>query len=544
MRKEEQTAKKGTIASEYEKLKLERKPYLDKALVAASYTIPSIIKSHQNRDRNTPQIIECPHQSLGADGVNNLAAKVTLVMLPPNQTFYHYNMERVSLLKEAQKRGVSPSDLEIEINQGLSLIEKVQLDYIEQSNDRVCVGEAMKHVYICGNVFLVHDPEDGLRMYPLDRYCVKRDYVGNVLVAITEETIGVSALPKSIQDFVKQKVIEKSKDCVDKTPVDEKEVTLYTKFKKTTKGYTVEQEVEGYMIPEAKGFYPKDVCPFMALRYTRIEGESYGRGLIEEYIGDISYLDTMQEAVKQASIAGAKLIPLVNPHGITKIQSIRKAKNGEFVSGRAEDITMLQANKYNDLRVAQTELDKTEKRLNRIFLMKAAIQRQAERVTAEEIRQMTQDLEEALGNHYAIMCKEFQLAYVKITFFHLKKQKGMKDILPSLWRNREIKLTVTTGLEALGRNSDLNKYNSFFEIMSKFAQSANIIGAKTEKVANIVATALNLDIKGLLYTEEEKAQAAEAQQKQDLMRTVAPNMVNKYGDMLKQQQIQEGQQEG
>ena len=55
---------------------------------------------------------------------------------------------------------------------------------------------------------------------------------------------------------------------------------------------------------------------------------------------------------------------------------------------------------------------------------------------------------------------------------------------------------------------------------------------------------MNLDIKGLLYTEEEKAQAAEAQQKQDLMRTVAPNMVNKYGDMLKQQQIQEGQQEG
>ena len=47
--------------------------------------------------------------------------------------------------------------------------------------------------------------------------------------------------------------------------------------------------------------------------------------------------------------------------------------------------------------------------------MTAAIQRDAERVTAEEIRVMAQDLEEALGNYYSIMCKEFQKAYVNST---------------------------------------------------------------------------------------------------------------------------------
>ena len=118
----------------------------------------------------------------------------------------------------------------------------------------------------------------------------------------------------------------------------------------------------------------------MALRYTAIDGESYGRGLIEEYIGDISYLDILSLAIKQASLAGSKLVMLVNPNGLTKIKHLSEAQNGGFALGRAEDVTPLQANKYYDMQVAQAEADKIERRLNRIFLMKAAIQRQAERV--------------------------------------------------------------------------------------------------------------------------------------------------------------------
>ena len=266
----------------------------------------------------------------------------------------------------------------------------------------------------------------------------------------------------------------------------------------------------------------------------RIDGESYGRGLVEEYIGDISYLDTLSLAIKQASLAGSKLVMLVNPNGLTKIKHLAEAKNGGFALGRVEDVQPLQANKYYDLQVAQAEADKIERRLNRIFVMKAAIQRDAERVTAEEIRQMAQDLEEALGNHYSIMCKDFQRAYVKITFFHLKKEK--KNALPDLIRDKNVKLTVTTGLEALGRSSDLNKLVTFLDIMTKIAPALQQLGGKVEKVANDVAASLNLDIEGMFYSEEERQEQAQAMQQQELLKTVAPNAVNKYGDMLLKQQ--------
>lgn len=537
---------KKTLASEYESMKQDRQLYLDKAKQAAIYTIPSLIIDNTTTKNNKGiKTFSTPNQSVGADGINNLSSKVTLTMMPPNQTFFKFAMDSISIKQQAEQQGGESSQFEADVNKGLSRVEKMLLDYQEQLGDRVCLGEAQKHLYVAGNVFLVHDPKEGLKYYPLSRFCVKRDYVGNVLKAITEETIGLSTLPKEVQELVMMKILEKRAKKGDEEKqkkIDEEELTLYTCFRRTTKHWEVYQEVEGIEIPKSRGKYPLEISPFMALRYVRIDGESYGRGLVEEYIGDLTYLDTLSKAIKDAALAGSKLVMLINPNGLTKIKHLSEAKNGGFALGRIEDVQPLQANKYYDLQVAQAEADKLEKRLNRIFVMKAAIQRDAERVTAEEIRQMAQDLEEALGNHYSIMCKEFQLTYVKITFFHLKKEK--KNALPDLIRDKNIKLTVTTGLEALGRSSDLNKLITFLDIMSKIAPSLQQLGGKVEKVANDVAASLNLNIEGMFYTEEERAKQAEEANKQALLQKVAPNAINKYGDMVMKEYEQEGQTNG
>lgn len=375
--------KRRTLAQEYESMKQDRQPYLDKAKEACKYTLPSLIadRDTQKTSKKNVKVIETPNQSVGADGVNNLASKITMTMLPPNQTFFKFQMDGATVAQQAIQQGSDKSQFEQDINKGLSIIEKMLLDYQEQSGDRVCLGEAVKHQLVAGNVFLIHDPTEGLRYYPLDRYCVKRDYCGNVLKAITEETVGFYALPKKIQDEVLVKVLEKKSAKNDKSDLrlEDEELTLYTGFRKEDNGWIVTQEVEGVKL-DTNGRYPSEICPFMALRYTAIDGESYGRGLIEEYIGDISYLDILSLAIKQASLAGSKLVMLVNPNGLTKIKHLSEAQNGGFALGRAEDVTPLQANKYYDMQVAQAEADKIERRLNRIFLMKAAIQRQAERV--------------------------------------------------------------------------------------------------------------------------------------------------------------------
>ena len=536
-KKQDALSNKKTLASEYKNMEQDREPYLSKAKEAARYTIPSLLKDKHNGSQ--VQTYEQPNQSIGADGVNNLAAKVTLAMLPPNQPFFKFHIDAADLKKIATEAGQNPDTFETEVNRGLAMTEQLLVDFNEKNGDRICLGEAMKHLYIAGNVFLVHVPKIGLKYYPLNRYVVSRDYCGNVLKAITTETIGFYALPKEIQGAVLEqlKIKEKTEEV---KKLEEKELTLYTCYRRREKHWITYQEVEGIEIPRSEGKYPEEACPFMALRYTRIDGESYGRGLIEEYIGDISYLDVLSKSIKEASLAAAKCIALVNPQGQTNIKQLAKTKNGGFCAGKADDVTMLQANKYYDLKTAKEEKDGLERRLNRIFIMKAAIQRDAERVTAEEIREMARDLEEALGNHYSIMSKEFQLAYIRIGFFHLRKEK--KNQLPDLIRDKSVKLTVTTGLEALGRGSDLNKLTTFAQIMQQFAPMAQL-GMKLDVVAGRVANSLNLDITGVMATQEELAAQQQAQSNNSMMEKVMPNLVNKASDMAMQNQQQEFEQQ-
>ena len=526
---------KRTLASEYKSMENDREPYLTKAKEAAKYTIPSLFKDDNSAN---VQHLETPNQSIGADGINNLSSKVVLTMLPPNQPFFKFGIDATDVKNEALQVGQEPNQYEQNVTRGLALTEQLLVDSNEQHGDRICAGEAFKHLYVAGNVLLVHVYKQGLKYYPLNRYVVKRDYCGNVLKAITTETIGFYALPKDIQDKVLKQLKEKEhKDEIDH--LEEKELTLYTCYRRKGNFWITYQEVEGIDIPKTEGKYPIECCPFMALRYNRIDGESYGRGLIEEYIGDISYLDVLSKAIKEASLAASKFIMLVNPNGQTNIRQLAKTKNGGFAPGKADDCTPLQANKYYDLRTAREEKESLEKRLYRVFLLAQAVQRDSERTTATEIQYMIRDLEEALGNHYSIMCKEFQMAYIKISFYHLRKEK--KNQLPDLVRNDKVKLTVTTGLETLGRGSDLNKWSVFFDTMGKFAQIAQAIGAKTELIANMVANSLNLDIQGMFYTEEEKAMQTQQVQEQTLQEKIAPNLVNQYGKLVQQQQEQENQ---
>ena len=73
------------LASEYESMKNDRQPYLDKAREAAKYTLPSLLKD----DNGDVMVYETPNQSIGADGVNNLSSKVTL--LSPFSHIFMFN---------------------------------------------------------------------------------------------------------------------------------------------------------------------------------------------------------------------------------------------------------------------------------------------------------------------------------------------------------------------------------------------------------------------------------------------------------------------
>jgi hypothetical protein len=255
-----------------------------------------------------------------------------------------------------------------------------------------------------------------------------------------------------------------------------------------------------------------------------MDGEDYGRGYVEEYLGDLKSLESLTQSIVEGSAAAAKVLFLVRPNGTTRVKTLAESPNGAIVTGDDQDVSSLQLGKSQDFNVAQQTIQMLQTRLSRVFLMNSSIRRDAERVTAEEIRIAHQELEIALGGVYSILSQEFQLPLVEILMNRMAKEKKIPK-LPG----DALKPLIVTGVEALGRGEDLNK-------LGVFLQSLAPLGPQVLQEINVsdyikrLAGSLGIDTEGLVKSEEQKQveqQAAMEQQQAMQNQQMMGRMVEK-----------------
>ena len=498
----------GYAQGMYANLESERSSFLDRARSASEITIPSLLV---NEGHSSSTILHTPYQSIGAEGVNNLSSKLLLSLIPPNAPFFRLVIDDAELEElVANQRG--------EVEETLSKIERMVQQEIEVRALRVPISEALKQLIVAGNV-LVYLPENQqMRFFKLDRYVVKRDSMGNVLKIVVKETMS----PLSLPEKAKHLVSETDEDEIPKTSID-----LYTCVKWTGRNWKIHQEIEGQIVPGSEGSFPKNKNPFIALRFTHIDGEDYGRGFVEEYIGDLKSLETLTKAIVEGASAAAKILFLVRPNGTTRIKTLADSPNGAIVVGDAQDVSTLQLQKSADFRVAQETIRTLSERLSRVFLMNSSVRRQAERVTAEEIRIAYQELEIALGGVYSILSQEFQLPLVQLIMNKMKKEKKLPP-----FPDESLKPMVITGVEALGRGQDLNELAGFLQHLAPLGPDTVMRELNINEYINRLAASLGIESKGLIKSEEQKQQEAQAQQQQmqemqerQMMQSVADKVV-------------------
>ena len=216
-----------------------------------------------------------PFQAMGARGVNNLASKLLLSLLPPNQAFFRLMLDDYAI----QQLTGSP-EMRTEVETSLGQIERTVQTEIETTSTRPACFEIYKQLIVAGNALVYIQPEGGLKVYRMDRYVLKRDPSGNLLEVVVHERVSPEVLPKAIR--AKAATAPGTADeCVD----------LYTWVRRKGDKFTVIQEVAGEPVPGSRGSWPMDKAPFMALRWTKVDGEDYGRSHVEEYLGDLRSLE-------------------------------------------------------------------------------------------------------------------------------------------------------------------------------------------------------------------------------------------------------------
>jgi len=486
-----------TAKERYEKLKQDREHFLDRAQECSELTIPSLLPPdgfHSSSD------LYNPFQSVGARGVNNLASKLLLLLLPPNSPFF-----RLSIAGNAKKELETQKDLKSEIEKSLATIEREVSAKIEQLALRVSVFEALKHLIVAGNV-LTYLPKKGtMRVYPLTNYVVRRDASGSVLEIVIKENI----TPLDLDEEIRNQVI------ADADYKSDEDVDIYTHIYKLNQDkYYVCQEVKGIKIPESIGNYSSDNMPYQALRMVRVDNEDYGRGYVEEFLGDLKSLEGLSQSLVESAAASSKVVFMVKPNSVTRKKDLSMTRNGDIITGSKDDVAVLQTEKQYDLQVVERSIAKLEERMSYAFLLHTAIQRNAERVTAQEIRYMAEQLETSMGGIYSLLSQEFQLPLVTI----LMKRMSQLNEIPSLPKN-SVKPTIITGIEALGRGNDLQKLREFVAEVANLAQvNPQIVQSlNTQDLIKRIATGLGIDTEGLMKTE------AELEAEQDAMMSQMQN---------------------
>ena len=222
---------------------------------------------------------------------------------------------------------------------------------------------------------------------------------------------------------------------------------------------------------------------------------------------------------------------MVNPNGVTREKDLVESENLDVITGIEGEVSVLQVQKQADMQVANSVMQDITQRLSNAFLLNSSVTRQAERVTAEEIRFMIGELEDALGGVYALLSQELQLPLVKRLMDRMSKQKRLPKLPEGV-----VEPTVTTGLEALGRGHDLNKYTVLMNALAPLGPEA-MSRVNMDDLIKRVGTALGIDMGGLIKTTEqmqaEQQQAQQAQMQSMMMDGASKSMAPVAGALAK-----------
>ena len=508
----------------YAQLEAARSPFLQAGREASELTVPGLLPPEGT---NTPDSMPTPFQSLGARAVNNLASNLLLVLFPPGAPFFRLKLA-AKMLKELRDKLSDRKDIAQEFEQAFSRIEKTIMDALEASNARTVLVEALKHLIVAGNVLLQVLKDGDFKFYTLDSFVIVRDLEGQPIEIIFREGLSPATLPPKVREIVERVTKEKGGD----QPV-EKTIWLYTRVRFESPQWFATQEVMGQIVPDSEGHYPKSKSPFIPLRWSVVSKESYGRGLIQEYIGDLRSLESLSASIVKFAAACAKILFMVNEGGVTSKRAIQNADSGDIVDGDAKDVTVLQVEKFADFQVASSTAERLEKRLEQAFLLFTSVQRNAERVTAEEIRFLAGELEKAFGGVYSTLSRELQLPLVQRYMANLQRM----NLLPAVPEGA-IDPQIITGLDGLGRNADLARLDAFLAgLGQQFGPEAIAEYVNVGVYANRRAIALGIEVGGgLLRSEEEVQKSRQATAQREMIGKLGPQAIRAATSAQPQQQ--------
>lgn len=490
-----------TAASVYDRMVGKRQAVVDMGRLMAELTLPSLFPPD---GYNTGDNIPGNNQSIGAHCLNTLASVLLYMWFPPNQPICKFTALEYMIQPQVDQ----DPDLWARTQLALSRLEISHRQRLQSTGVSMVANEYLKYLLVAGNALWKQIKLATPTAHRPDCYVVKRNKLGQPLLVIHKERVSLQGMDQEHKEFV---LAHLAPDFFKDQEEWERTVDIYSvqQLDVADNGDLVWhywEEFDGFALPGTTVETDDDTPPMHAGWLVPVFGQDWGQGYCEQYRGDLYTVEAHASAMNDGAALSALALMFSRPGSATSIKQIREAKNLSVLPGDAADITVFRAEKGGDFNVVSNNMEAVARRLSSAFLLQASIQRNGERVTAEEIRRLGQDVDKATGGLYT------QIAFSNqrpIIMRNIRLNEVENPKLPELPKGL-VEVQVITGMDALG---DSTEYDATVDVVRTLAQLFPQATQKKTNVGNLgnrLMAFRGVKPDGLFYSDEE-VQASDQQ---------------------------------
>lgn len=467
----------------------------------AEWTLPSVYPK-ENTDESTQ--LQFDYSSAGAEAVNSMASSLGMTFFAPNRPFFKF--EQTQELKEA---AATEQISLVELTGILANVESDIMKVGEAKGVRAGLTKSGKNILITGNCLLYMPKGEKARMltYGPRKFCVRRDSSGEPVETILREKTELLNLDAKVQDLIKSDREVKDDE--------EEEVILYTYMFRAGDKWITYQSAENITLTETRKVYNETTFPYHIQKWNLVDGEDYARGLVEDYAGDFHALMGTSASLSSiiAIIADTKF--LVSARGGIDINTLNKAAAGTYVAGEADSIKATTATFNVPNQMIENAIDKYERRIGKAFLVNSSMIRDAERVTAEEINFIRDQLTSAYGPQYSEISSSTQLWLANM----LMREIDTGEI------KKYAKISITTGIDSLARTADNESIIRWLQSLAVIDSVPDVLknNMKTDNISKSLATGFHVKDDDYYKTAQELAAESRARATEQVASNVDPN---------------------
>jgi hypothetical protein len=449
-----------TIAGEFLRLDGLRQERLAASERFAYYTIPSVFPQVGQTDQSTGVGML---DSIGAAVANHFANKLVTTLFSPNRPFFRLRPDsrspQVRELEDARDGG----DLEVQKQAQASFdnlrakfvrVEKGSVQYLERIGYRTSATAAAKLLIITGDVVIRTQRDQKAVAYSMRDYVCEKDISGRDVVLIVRDTLVYGALTPKQQEQVRAN----TKDGATFDPTTS--VTIYTRLGLTLDGrYVITQAINDVDVEEEEPRIVTEMeSPFTHLSWNLTKGENYGRGLVEDFSGSFHMIDSFTNFQARMAAKMADIKIMVDPASGIDVDHLNSSETGTYIAGKPGAVQNLATGLDQSLQYLEAILQVHKRQISAAFLYQSGQTRDAERVTAEEIRENAAELEIAHGGVYSRFASEWQAKVARESV--AAQGEDMGDI---------VEPQIMTGMDSLSRVGEMQMIRIWLQDLALLA---------------------------------------------------------------------------